>query len=518
MTDTPALVATDNRFGLGRVGGMALPPDRLAAPYLINQFERFDPAPAALAAAPARSVVAATLIEYRETIAAGRNPIEEERAADEAMRNDGRNRRGRQPGMGYDPMAATAMADDAADSSEPDSSAREMRRERRQGMRAHYLLSVAARFDVAVNSSTPFVERLVHFWANHFAVSIDKIATVGFAGLMEFEAVRPHVLGQFSQLLWAVETHPAMLLYLDQAQSIGPDSPFAQRVGARRRANGRTIGLNENLAREILELHTLGVDGGYAQGDVTELARALTGITMPGLAPGPLRRLFGDNADDDVRFVDALHQPGDRMLMGRRYPATSGDGQPRAMLSHLATHPATARHLSTKLARHFVSDTPPADLVDRLIAAFLEGNGNLSRWYRVLLTAPQAWAPDARKAKTPWDWGVSAARALHWTHMPEPRAIAGLFMELGQPVWRPGSPAGFDDVAASWMAPDALLRRVEAAGRLVLLASGATDPRALAEQLFGPTLTGATREAIMRAESVQQALALLLVSPEFLRR
>ena len=511
MVDTPALVASDNRFGFGRVGGSAMSSDRLAAPWLIDQMARFNPAPAALTAAPSRRAVAATLIEYRGAIAAGRNPIEEERAADEAMRNGARRRR--QGPQGYDAMAGGDASREVSNGN-----GRAMRREQRQGMRAHYLSSVAARFDIAVNSDTPFMERLVHFWANHFAVSIDKLSTVGFAGLMEFDAVRPHVLGQFGQLLWAVETHPAMLLYLDQAQSIGPDSVFAQRVGAARRGNGRTIGLNENLAREILELHTLGVDGGYTQGDVTELARALTGITMPGLAPGPLRRLFGENADDDVRFVDALHQPGDRMLMGRRYAATSGDGQPRAMLSTLATHPATARHLSTKLARHFVSDTPPPALVDRLTGAFLDGNGDLGRWYRVLLTAPEAWVAQARKAKTPWDWGVSAARALHWTHMPEPRNIAGLFNELGQPVWHPGSPAGFDDVAASWMAPDALLRRVEAAGRLVLLASGATDPRLLADQLFGPTLTMATREAIMRAESVPQALAMLLVSPEFLRR
>ncbi|MFO1244783.1 MAG: DUF1800 domain-containing protein [Ramlibacter sp.] len=374
--------------------------------------------------------------------------------------------------------------------------------------REEYIAAAGARTASALQTTTPFVERLVHFWANHFAVSVDKLLVVGLAGGFEADAIRPHVLGRFEDLLLAVVRHPAMLLYLDQAQSIGPASPVALRAHERQPLRGR--GLNENLAREILELHTLGVRGGYTQDDVTEFARALTGWTLP--------------ADDGAsgvtatfRFVPALHEPGPRTVLGRSH-AAGGEQQARDILHQLATAPATAQHIARKLARHFVADDPPPALVARLAATFLRTGGDLPSLYRDLVAAPEAWQPTGAKFKSPWDWAVSSFRALGRSEVPAMQAT-NLLNQLGQPVWRPGSPAGYDDGAATWAAPDALLRRVEAAQRIATQAGGAVDARTLAPRLLpGGALGEATASAIARAESGNTALALLLVSPEFLRR
>lgn len=496
MTDAIRPYTAANRFGLGARGTGGAPARDAAT--LLTDLARFNPTPPELAAVPTRAQVAEGVIAYRN-------------AVQEVLRNG--------PG---EPDPAEAMAPAGTyENNTPEAQAirRVMRRDNRADMRQHYLASLAARFDAAVASDTPFAERLVHFWSNHFAVSVDKVVVVGFAGLHEFESIRPHIGGNFLSLAWAAATHPAMLLYLDQAQSIGPDSQLAQAANARRRRrDAPELGLNENLAREILELHTLGVDGGYSQADVTEFARALTGITIPGLAPGPARRFLGDAPPGEVRFVPVLHQPGARTVMGQRYPEANGDTQARSILATLVRHPSTARHLSFKLARHFVADDPPTALVDRLTASWLSTGGDLLPWYRTLLTAPEAWSPAPAKARTPWEWAVATGRALGWPRTPRPQALAGLFNELGQPVWRPGSPAGYDDIAPSWLAPDALLRRIEAADRLAGLASLTLDPRALATTLFGPALSETTATALARAESPRQALALLLVSPEFLRR
>ena len=192
----------------------------------------------------------------------------------------------------------------------------------------------------ALTTDSPFVERLVHFWANHFAVSVDKLPVIGLAGLLEFEAIRPHVLGRFSDMLLAVEQHPAMLVYLDQAQSIGPNSRAGELAAMR---GGKQRGLNENLAREIMELHTLGVRTGYSQADVTEFARALTGWTVSGLGRGPAARPIGGVPGQFV-FADILHEPGARTIVGKSYDQP-GEAQARAVLRDLAASPATARHL-----------------------------------------------------------------------------------------------------------------------------------------------------------------------------
>ena len=370
--------------------------------------------------------------------------------------------------------------------------------------REEYVAAASARTTSALQTSTPFVERLVHFWSNHFAVSVDKLLVIGLAGGFEADAIRPHVLGRFEDLLLAVVRHPAMLLYLDQAQSIGPASPAGARAQDRQPLRRR--GLNENLAREILELHTLGVRSGYTQEDVTEFARALTGWTLPADDSA-------GGATETFRFAPALHEPGPRTVLGRSF-AAGGEQQARDILHHLATSPATARHIARKLARHFVADDPPPALVERLAATFSRTGGDLPSLYRELVAAPEAWRPGGTKFKSPWDWAISTYRALERTEVP-----TGLMNQLGQPVWRPGSPAGYDDGAATWAAPDALLRRVEMAQRIAMQAGNAVDARALAPRLLpGGALTDATAGAIARAESGSTALALLLVSPEFLRR
>lgn len=379
----------------------------------------------------------------------------------------------------------------------------------RQG-RLEYQAAVGARTNTALQTDTPFIERLVHFWSNHFAVSIDKQLTIGLAGSFEADAIRPNVLGNFEDLLLAVVKHPAMLLFLDQAQSIGPQSTRAEMAqrGNNGSAGAGVRGLNENLAREILELHTMGVRSGYTQADVTEFARALTGWTLPG------DRESGSGAT--FRFVPQLHEPGSRTILGRTY-AEGGERQARAVIHDLMTAPATALHIAKKLVRHFVADDPPADLVQRLADTFTRTGGDLSALYRTIISSPQTWTGSLTKFKSPWDWSISSLRALGSRTL-KPTQATNVMVQLGQPVWRPGSPAGYGDLSSTWAAPDALMRRVEIAQRLVREVGGSIDARTLAPHILPGTLSMATTQAIARADSGSTALALLLVSPEFLRR
>ena len=499
-----------NRFGLGARPDEPLPDN--PAKWLLDQFARFEPRPAAIAASPDSRAVSTELAQY----------LEDQRQ----LRQQYGPKRQQQPATAVAPAMMTPQAPPAMDMAakpgmpaaeaparkdDPVAQARQFAR--RQG-RDDYATAVGARMDTALTSPAPFVERLVHFWANHFAVSADKLTVVGLSGTLEFEAIRPHVLGKFGDMLNAVERHPAMLLYLDQAQSVGPNSPIGARVAAR---GARKIGLNENLAREIMELHTLGVRTGYSQADVTEFARAMTGWTVSGLGRGVGARFTGtDGPAGAFVFAEPLHEPGVRTIMGKRY-SEPGVRQAQSVLDDLAVHPATATHIATKLARHFAGDAPPPALVERLQAAFLKSGGDLPSVYRVLIEAPEAWAPQPLKFKTPWEWSVSSMRALGVKTM-QPLVITGLLNQLGQPIWRPGSPAGYDDIAASWAGPDAVMRRVEAASRFAARANGAIDARALAPKLFPAAVTPATTQALANADSPGQALALLLVAPEFMRR
>lgn len=495
MAMDPGLIAL-NRFGLGKRAWEPFPAQ--AGPWLTAQFASYRPELSGANTLATRAQVVDDIVAQREAV--------------RTAKLQGR------PAPGQ-PMPAQPPATGQLQTAQPlPSAVRQMRAETRQFAREQHIAQVALRLRCAVASETPFVERLVHFWSNHFAISADKQVSVAMGGLLEFEAIRPHVLGRFEDMLMAVEQHPAMLLYLDQAQSVGPGSMAGQQAAR----NGRKLGLNENLAREILELHTLGVRSDYGQADVTEFARALTGWTVAGLGRAPAVRLLERGAiPGDFVFADLLHEPGTRMIVGKSY-GQDGQAQARAVLADLAASPATAHHLCTKIARHFVADDPPPALVARLERAWMSSGGDLPAVYRALIASPEAWQPAPAKFRTPWQWTVAVFRAVSprdqagFPAIPD-RALTGIFNELGQPVWRPGSPAGFDDIAASWAAPDALYRRVEMAGRIAAQAPASADARQVAAAVFGPGLTDATRQAVTRAENAREGLALLLVSPEMLR-
>lgn len=382
----------------------------------------------------------------------------------------------------------------------------------RRELRQFGLADMAARYRMAATTPQPFIERLVRFWSNHFAVSIDKGPARLYAAPMEREAIRPHVLGNFDELLLAVETHPAMLRYLDNDTSVGADSMLVERRSRRagRKADGkppRKLGLNENLAREIMELHTLGAESGYTQADVVEFARALTGWGVP--QPREV-----DAARSAFVFHGNAHEPGARRILGKTY-AQDGQAQGRAILHDLALHPATAHHLSLKLARHLVADTPPEALVQRLAKAWLASGGELRAWYAALIDDDAAWGADARKFKTPDDFVVSSMRAGGFG-FDRAAELANLLRELGQPVFTPRSPAGFPDTTGDWVAGDALRKRLQVAGTFGERVAGASTPLQLAQQALGADgVDGDFAGALRRAGSPQEGYAILFASPAF---
>ena len=394
---------------------------------------------------------------------------------------------------------------DAAGSEQP--SAVQAARTLRDVYLPAYWAEVGARARAAITTQSDFLERLVHFWSNHFAVSVDKLAVLGLAGAMEREAIRPHVLGNFADMLRAVEQHPAMLLYLDNHLSIGPDSQAARFAEQR----GRELGLNENLGREILELHTLGVDGGYAQQDVQAMAALITGWSVGGGA-GRLR----GGEPGRFHFRPLFHQPGAQLLLGRRY-AEGGVEQGEAALRDLALHPRTAHHIAGKLARHFVADDPSPGLVARLQQAYLDSRGDLRAVYGALVSSPEAWQSPLAKFKTPTDYIYSTHRALQ---LPIGNRLADLrmFVLLGQRPFQPGSPAGWPDRGADWDGSAALLKRLEWVQELGRRLGSSRKAVQVAEAALGGALSSSTRTSIARAQDGSQALTLLLASPEFMRR
>lgn len=387
------------------------------------------------------------------------------------------------------------------------------------------LADARSRLLTAAQTRRPFAERLQLFWANHFTVSVTKGSTRGLVGAFERDAIRPHIAGSFESLLWASTTHPAMLRYLDNHVSAGPHSRVVARAARRAAAMGegpRVTGLNENLAREVLELHTLGADsgrgpdgprGGYTQADVTAFAAVLTGWRIANAA--------GGEASAALPFDAAWHEPGRKTVLGRSYP--EGPDALRRVLGDLARHPATARFLATKLARHFVADDPPPALVDRLAAAYRRSDGQLAEVYRELLAAPESWHAEPAKLKTPEEFVVSSARLLMPADRTTPPKMlatnlgAGL-AQLGQRPQAPPSPAGWPDRADDWLGPDAVWKRLEWATRVGDRLGRSTDARALARASLGPWLSEPSAQQIDRAADGPQALALLLMAPEFQRR
>ncbi len=341
-------------------------------------------------------------------------------------------------------------------------------------LRLIYEAEVAALADQALATDQPFRERLVRFWANHLTVSIRAGQVAPFAGDFVRAAIRPNVTGRFADMLLAAMRHPAMLFYLNQAGSVGPASQAGLRSGR---------GLNENLARECLELHTVSPAAGYSQTDVTAFAKILTGWSVQREPPA------------GFRFRPAAHEPGEHVLLGRAFPEGEEGGV--EALRFLADHPATHRHLATKLVQHFVADDPTPGDIRAVEAALRDTGGNLGAAARAVARLPSAWTPLA-KLRAPQDFAIAALRAadLAPDHRPP---LPGIAAGLGQPWFGAPAPNGWGDLAADWSGPEALLRRVDWAygfgGRPDL-----PEPDAVAEAALGPLLqpTTLTRHAPRR--------------------
>jgi uncharacterized protein (DUF1800 family) len=349
---------------------------------------------------------------------------------------------------------------------------------------------VAARFGRAATTDRPFAERMARFWANHLTVSAEKRQVAPFWGAFEREVVRAHLTGRFEDMLIASTRHPAMLLYLDQARSVGPDSMAGQR---------RDGGLNENLAREILELHTLGVNGGYSQDDVIGLANLLTGWTL-GIADG-----------QSFLYAPRAHQPGAHRLLGRSWP--EGEEGGLQALRTLARHPATARHLAGKLVRHLMGDEPPARAIAHVEERWRKTEGNLVQVHTALIDLDEAWKRPFTRLRAPDDYVLATARAFAET---DGAALSARAEKLGMPQGRAPSPAGWPDTDDAWLGPESMLARIDLANALSIRHREAHAP-SLAADLFGPSLSRDTAAMLANAEP-RRAIALLAASPEFQRR
>jgi uncharacterized protein (DUF1800 family) len=451
--DTNAAIAF-SRFGLGRRRGEAVPADPRA--WLTAQIDAPDPTPTA--GMPSVADALALLWAFTQA----------QKTANEMAAQSGETMAGGQP-------------DKNPDTPE------------KQAFHAHQKMEVEALLANAVMTPAGFRERLVWFWANRFTFATKGRPAAACSGPYVREAIRPHVTGKFRDMLMAVMTHPAMLTYLDQASSTGPDSMVGER---------RHRGINENLARECLELHTVTPASGYTQADVTAFARLLTGYTVE-IKDEP--RGF--------RYNPKMHEPGPETIMGRSWP--DGEGGPQAFLAWLAGHPSTQHHLADKLVRHFVSDDPsPAD-VATIQAVLRDTDGDLAATSKALIALPNAWVP-LTKMRTPQDYVVASMRAVGAEPEKEPQ-LPGMVAKLGQPVFGAPFPIGWPDRAADWAGPEALLQRVDFAyqfaGRVI-----DQEPATVGEDTLGPLLSAETLTEIRRAGSRQDGLTLLLASPEFQRR
>lgn len=364
-----------------------------------------------------------------------------------------------------------------------------------------YLRELGARYALGFTTERPLAERLVWFWSNHFTVSAHGQATL-YVGAFEREAIRPHINGTFEDMLFAVCMHPAMLIYLSNFRSIGPGSAAGDRSGK---------GLNENLGRELLELHTLGVDGGYNQADVIAMAKLLTGWSVYADRPNG----FG--------FFARQHEPGSITLRGKTYPAGWDGGV--AAIRDLAHDPATARHISAKFAQHFIGDDPPAASVLNLEKTFKDTQGNLHALAEAAVNDPAAWTPQPKKMRPPVEYVTAAMRLTAWSRSDgmterdgQLRRIVRASQQMGQTPFGAPSPKGWPDDSDSWTGADALLDRIEWAQEVGNSLPGTANVIAIAEQGLGPLLRSETKSVMANASSQGEALALLLASPEVMRR
>ncbi|MCK1301903.1 DUF1800 family protein [Bradyrhizobium sp. 24] len=359
-----------------------------------------------------------------------------------------------------------------------------------------YLQEAKLRTEAALAADIGFAERLVWFWSNHFCISANKIQSM--SGAYEREAVRANTLGRFVDLLLAVEGHPAMLFYLDNLGSMGANSIAGI---------NRSRGLNENIAREIMELHTLGVRAGYTQDDVISFANVLTGWTL--VPPG-------DNPEHggEFTFNPRLHEPGGQIVLGKRYEQEDVE-QGRAVLRDLAAHPATATHVATKLARHFVADEPPPVLIEQMAKIFRDAEGDLKQVAIAMVSSDEAWRGPPSKLKRPSEWGVGMVRATGITTVDPVRFTGGQEL-LGEGLWRPSAPKGYPEDEASWI--DGIGRRLDIANNFAERIATTADPQVIIEDVFASEISAEVKQAVGRAESRQQALALLFMSADFQRR
>lgn len=345
-----------------------------------------------------------------------------------------------------------------------------------------------------------FAERLANFWANRLTVGM-----VGSGGLFiepfRHDVARAHLAGRYEDMLRTALWHPAMLLYLDQNRSIGPQSNLGQRKG---------LGLNENLAREFLELHSMGT--GYDQTDVTELARLMAGMKHDRDGPG---------------IRSAAVEPGTKRILGQRF----GDDDPMAeinrMVAMVAARPETARSVAQRLATHFISDTPPEDLVAQLTRSYLDEGGYLPALYRVLLDHPAAWAPTLSKLRSPQEYVAACLRALGLTgqetalpglHRRQGFRLPEVMLRMGQPIFRPRGPDGWPETAEDWLTAPMMAARIDFAVDAARAGAEGADPTAVAERVLGPLASPTLRFAIQGAEQRWEGVAVLLGSPEFMRR
>jgi uncharacterized protein (DUF1800 family) len=400
-------------------------------------------------------------------------------------------------------MEDTHLAMERKNASESDKAAARMAYAKHS--QATYVADVHQRLVWAATAAAPLVERLLAFWSNHFTVSARKPVIRVLAGPYEAEALLPNIGGKFADLLRAAEQHPAMLIYLDQVASTGPNSP----AGKKNRQ-----GLNENLAREILELHTLGVHGGYTQADVTEFARIMTGWTMV--------RQTGSAA-----FAKQRAEPGFKILLGRRFGGPKGRAEDYGgALDFLASQPATARHVATRLVTHFISDAPPVEAIASVEKRFVETGGDLLQVYHALAALPEASAPPGNKARNGRDFLIAALRAAEIPaerlsiipdgHKQPPLTSAALG-PLHQPYWMAASPAGWPEAAAEWLSPIGLAGRLAVIPRVVREIANVAPPTLL-ERALGAAAGERTRRVVAAASNRVEALSLVFASPEFNRR
>lgn len=390
-----------------------------------------------------------------------------------------------------------------------------------ENFRTRVQRAVAARVEAAMTTTRPVHERLVHFWSNHFTVSTAKPAAVALPPSFEKDAIRPHVGGAFAAMLEASTKHPGMIVYLDNWLSIGPNSRAAREPRRARRlpGGGRPTGINENLAREILELHTLGVNGGYTQADVQALAAIITGWTYE---RPRLRDLVNDdslsrNGAALFEFDEDAHEPGAQSLLGRSY-AQDGVRQGEAALGDLARHASTAHFLATKLVRHYIADDPPPAAIARVERAFAQSDGDLSVTMEALVDCEEAWAEPFAKFKRPEEYAISLFRAANLRELPPGAGLAALTV-MGQRSYAAPGPDGWSDSAESWLTADLVWKRLEFAQTYASrIARADVNPLDIGNACLGPLLSDATRTAVQRAESPAQGLAILFGSPEMQRR